>query len=74
MALSKLNTRRRYTPTPAHPLRRNLMYVYIREFSKGMSSAIDEQGVSWVIIDDELWERATTQEWIGGIPDTWKRR
>lgn len=35
---------------------------------------VDDEGVSWVVIDDEAWERATMQEWIGGIPDLWKRR
>ena len=33
---------------------------------------VDEEGRSWAVIED--FDRATMSEWIGGIPDTWKRR
>ena len=33
----------------------------------------DEQGRSWAVIDGE-WKQTNQSEWIGGIPDTWKRR
>ncbi len=31
----------------------------------------DDQGRSWVVVDGDF---NKTQEWIGGLPDTWKRR
>lgn len=34
----------------------------------------DEQGRSYVVIDDLDWKEATVQDWVGGIPDLWKRR
>jgi hypothetical protein len=37
-------------------------------------TSYDEQGRSYVEVDDEAWKHATVQDWIGGIPDTWKRR
>lgn len=33
----------------------------------------DEEGRSWCVIDCDINELEMS-EWIGGIPDTWKRR
>jgi hypothetical protein len=38
-------------------------------------SEVDEQGRSWAVIEGiDNWDQTQVKEWIGGIPDTWKRR
>jgi hypothetical protein len=41
--------------------------------TRTVRTEFDEEGRSWVVIDADI-DELQVQEYIGGIPDVWKRR
>lgn len=52
---------------------KNADQMHLTTGSPKIKTSYDEQGRSWVEIDADINELEMS-EWIGGIPDVWKRR